>query len=87
MRMLAGTKLAEIANGLVGIEIRRLRWPTPVLLNDTLTLTVEVLETRASRSRPSWGTAQVRWTTHNQSGEVVMELENVIWVARRPNSG
>jgi acyl dehydratase len=84
MKMLAESQLANIANGLVGIEIRHMRWPRPARPGDTLALTVEVLETKPSRSRPGWGTALLRWTTRNQGGEPVMEAENVAWVARRP---
>jgi acyl dehydratase len=84
MMMLTRSPLAKIANGLVGIEIRRMRWPRPARPGDTLRLRVEVLKTRPSRSRPGWGTARLRWTTKNQIGETVLELENIAWVARRP---
>jgi acyl dehydratase len=84
MRMLVDSPLARIANGLVGIEIRHLRWPHPARPGDTLKLSVEVLETKPSRSRPAFGTALLRWTTRNERGETVQELENVAWVARRP---
>jgi acyl dehydratase len=84
MKMLAESPLGRLANGLVGIEIRQMRWPRPTRPGDTLTMTVEVLETRPSKSRPGFGTALLRWTTRNQQGEAVMELENVAWVARRP---
>jgi acyl dehydratase len=84
MRMLATCPLARIANGLIGIEIRQMRWPRPTRPGDTLSMTVEVLETKPSKSKPGFGTALLRWTTRNQHGETVMELENVAWVARRP---
>jgi acyl dehydratase len=87
MKMLAESPFGRIANGLVGIEIRHMRWPRPTRPGDTLTMTVEVLETRPSRSRPGFGTAHLRWTTRNQNGETVMELENIAWVARRPEAG
>lgn len=84
MRMLVLSPLAKIANGLVGIEIRQMRWPHPARPGDTLSLTVEVVETKPSRSRPGWGTALLHWTTRNQNGETVLDLQNVAWVARRP---
>lgn len=83
MKMLAQSPLAKIANGLVGIEIRNLRWPRPARPGDTLTLTIEVIETKRSRSRPGWGTALLHWTTRNQHDEAVLELDNVAWVACR----
>ena len=85
MRMLVDSPLAQIANGLIGIEIRKLRWPRPTRPGDALRATVEVLETTPSRSRPGWGTAFLRWTVRNQRDEIAMDLENIIWVARRPD--
>ena len=84
MRALATSSMANIANGLVGVEIRRLRWPQPTRPGDTVRVTVEVIETKESKSRPGWGTAVVVWDIRNQRDETVMELENVIWVACRP---
>jgi acyl dehydratase len=85
MRMLVDSPLAEVANGLVGVEIRNMHWPRPTRPGDTLRMTIEVLETNMSRSRSGWGTALLRWTTVNQHGETVLQLENIAWVACRPN--
>ena len=84
MRMLTQSSLAAIANGLMGIEVRTMHWPRTTRPGDTLRLTVEVLEIKPSRSRPGWGTALLRWITHNQNDEIVMKLENVAWIACRP---
>ncbi len=84
MRMAVSSPLNDFADGLIGIEVRNLRWPRPTRAGDILRLNLEVLETRASRSRPGWGTAVVRWTTLNQADEIVLTAEPVIWVARRP---
>ena len=84
MKMLAESAFRNIANGLIGIEIRNMKWPRAARPGDTLTLTVKVLETRPSRSRPGWGTALLHWSTRNQQGEPVLELDNVAWVACRP---
>lgn len=85
MRMLADSPLGAIANGLIGIELRSLRWPRPSRPGDILRLTVEILEAKPSQSRPGFGTALARWTTRNQKDETLLEVENVIWVARRPD--
>ena len=85
MRMAVDAQINDFAGGMIGLEVRSLRWPRPTRPGDTLRLTLEVLETRPSRSRPGWGTALVRWTTVNQSDEVVMTAEVVNWVARRPD--
>lgn len=83
MRMLVDCEQADIANGLIGIELRHLRWPQPTRPGDTLQLTVEVLETRRSKSRPGWGTALLSWLVLNQDGKAAMQAENVCWVACR----
>jgi acyl dehydratase len=85
MRMAVESPLNDFADGLIGIEVRSLRWPRPTRPGDTLRLNLEVLETRPSRSRPGWGTAVVRWTTLNQSDQVVLTAETVIWVRRQPD--
>src|SRR4051812_33787903 len=36
MRMLAGTKVSQIVNGLVGLEVRHIRFPSPARPGDTL---------------------------------------------------
>jgi acyl dehydratase len=84
MRMAVESPLNDFADGLIGIEVRSLRWPRPTRPGDTLRLNLEVLETRPSRSRPGWGTAVVRWTTLNQGDQIVMTADTVIWVARQP---
>ncbi|HEY3923918.1 MAG TPA: MaoC family dehydratase [Acidothermaceae bacterium] len=84
MRMAVESALNDLPNGLIGIEVRSLKWPRPARPGDILRLNLEVLESTPSRSRPGWGTVVVRWTTLNQSDEIVMTAEPVIWVARRP---
>ena len=43
----------------------------------------EVMETRASKSRPELGIVRFRFTVTNQSGEAVMTMENPIMFATR----
>jgi len=84
MRMVVESPLGQIASGLVGIELRSLRWPTPARPGDTLRLKIEVLGTKPSRSRPGWGTGELRWVVRNQKDDIVMTMENTIWAACRP---
>jgi acyl dehydratase len=84
MRLAVDAGLGRIANGLVGVEVRQLRWPVPTRPGDALTVTVEVLRTRVSASRPGWGVVDVAWRAENQRGEIALQAENAIWVARRP---
>jgi len=47
------------AGGLIGASLEDLRWPRPVRPGDELKITVEILEVRASRSRPHQGIAKI----------------------------
>jgi acyl dehydratase len=67
--------------GSPGIE--RLRWLAPVRPGDRLTAQAEVVETRASRSRPGIGIVRFRFTVANQSVAIVMTMENPIIFATR----
>ncbi|MBV8657655.1 MAG: MaoC family dehydratase [Burkholderiales bacterium] len=83
MRMLAESELNTIANGLVGLQIDKLMWHQPVKPGDVLTAEFDVMSRKHSRSRPQFGVVQLAWRTFNQHGELVMSLENAIWVAVR----
>ena len=72
------------AGGTVGAGGEDLRWPRPVRPGDTLRVEAEVLETRASRSRPEIGLVKIRTTTFNQAGEPVQLATPLLVVPRRP---
>lgn len=59
------------AGGIVGAGLDELQWPRPVRPGDVLCVETEVLEVRASRSRPEQGMVKVRVTTRNQKHEQV----------------
>lgn len=83
MRMLAASELNTIANGLVGLQIDKLMWHQPVKPGDVLNAEFDVMGRKHSRSKPDFGVVQLAWRTFNQRGELVMSLENAIWVAVR----
>lgn len=66
--------------GSPGVEA--VKWVRPVLAGDTLSGTVRVIETRASKSRPDMGIALLLFTVTNQRGEVVMTQRNPVLIAR-----
>jgi len=70
MRLLVDSDF-KAANGLIGAGFEDLRWPRPVRPGDELRVETEVLEVRASNSRPDIGLVKVRMTTLNQNGEAV----------------
>ena len=83
MRLITASELKNVANGLIGMGIKDMRWPQPTRAGDTLRATIEVLAQKPSSSQPGFGVVQLRWTTLNQRDEIAMQLETYIWVARR----
>ena len=71
------------AGGIIGSG-GELIWSKPVRPGDTLRIEIEVVETRASRSRPGQGLVKVRIATLNQHGETVQTFSPTLLVDRRP---
>ena len=84
MRLLVEGELRP-AGGLVGAGFDEFRWPRPVRPGDELRVESEVLEVRASRSRPDRGLIKVRTTTFNQNDEPVQVTVGHMVVPRRPS--
>ena len=85
MRLLVESDIKP-AGGIVGAGFDEFRWPRPVRPGDELRVESEVLEIRASKTRPDQGVIKVRTTTLNQNNEPVqVSLGNLI-VPRRPAS-
>ena len=61
-----------------------LRWLKPVYPGDTLTLETEILDKRASQSRPEMGSYRSRITMRNQHGEAVLSTLAIGLIATRP---
>src|ERR1700722_382904 len=70
------------AGGIIGSG-GELIWSKPVRPGDTLRIEIEVVETRASRSRPGQGLVKVRIATLNQHGETVQTFSPTLLVDRR----
>jgi acyl dehydratase len=76
----------KIAGGSIGLGVDELRWPQPVRPGDVLRLETEILDVRASRSKPDRGIIRIRNVTTNQRGEVVQTFMAFVMVRRRPQS-
>lgn len=72
-----------IAGGIVGASAA-VEWPRPTLPGDVLSIEVEILEVRPSRSRPDRGLVRMVTETKNQRDEVVQVVTATIVVPRRP---
>ena len=82
MRLLCDHLLsASTSLGSPGIET--LRWTKPVKPGDRLTARTEVLDVRASKSRPEIGLVRFRFTVDNQHGDTVMTMQCPIIFRRR----
>lgn len=68
--------------GSPGIE--NLRWLKPVFPGDTLSVRLEVLESRPMTSKPGVGLMRSRWEVLNQQREVVLQMEGWGMFGRRP---
>jgi acyl dehydratase len=83
MRMIVESDLRP-AGGTIGAGVEELRWPRPVRPGDVLHVEGEVLDVRASRSRPELGIVKIRATALNQAGEPVQISTPILMVRRRP---
>ena len=83
MRMQIDALFGRIPGGAMGAQLDKLVWRRPVHPGEELHVVVEVLATRASRSRPGHGLLTLRTTTLNAGGEAVMEMEAAVLVPRR----
>jgi len=80
MRLLVGS--APILGGLIGAG-GEISWPRATKPGDTLQVETEVIDVKASRSRPDRGIATVRSITRNQHGDAVQILTSRLVVPTR----
>jgi acyl dehydratase len=83
MRMLTETPM-DIAHGLIGAGVEDLRWPASMRPDDTIHVRVDVLEVRASKSRPEIGIVRARVRTLRDDGIAVQEMIANLVVPVRP---
>ena len=81
--IVANLKINQQA-GLGSPGVDELRWLKPVYPGDTLRCESEVLEKRASQSRPEMGIFKSRMTVFNQDDVAVMSMISNGLVATRP---
>jgi acyl dehydratase len=86
MRLLVGSEFKP-AGGLIGAGVEELRWPKPVRPGDELHLVSEILQVRASKSRPERGLIRLKTTTFNQNDEPVQIFVGNLVVPRRARTG
>src|SRR5664279_3597613 len=63
--------------------VNELRWLAPLRPGDDLTLDIEVLEARVSRSRPDTGIVTIKTVARNAAGVALCEMVSPLMVERR----
>ena len=82
MRMMAdGFITRAVSLGSPGVN--EVRWLAPLRPGDALTLDVDVIEARVSRSRPETGIVTFKCTARNAAGDALCEMTSPIIVGRR----
>ena len=82
MRLMLESGLAGVGGRSLGLGVRDLKWLIPVRPGDAIHAVSEVLELRASRSRPDRGIVLMRTVTRNQEGAAVMDMTSSLLTLR-----
>ncbi len=70
-------------NAVANLGWDEVRLPHPLFEGDTVRSKSEVLETRASKSRPNVGIVRVKTTGMNQDGKTVIEFRRTFMIWKR----
>ena len=84
MKLLAEGFLGEHSVGAAGLS--ELSWPAPVRVGDVLTLTVEIMKKRESKSRQHLGLIEIKNQLVNQNGEVALQEVPTMLIAMKDDS-
>src|SRR5438105_2185061 len=80
LALVTGLSVVDVSERAVNLGWREVRLPAPVYAGDTIRAETEILEKRASQSRPGQGIITVRTRGLNQRNEVVIEFERTVMV-------
>src|SRR5437764_1374611 len=84
LALVTGQSVTDVSqNVFANLGWDEVRLPNPVFEGDTIYSRSEVLEVRASKSRPNVGIVAVRTTGFNQRGEPVITFKRTVMVYRR----
>jgi acyl dehydratase len=82
--LVTGMTVSDLSqNAMANLGWDEVRLPNPVFIGDTLYARSEVLEARASRSRPNVGIVRVRTVGFNQDNVDVITFQRTFMVYRR----
>lgn len=83
MRLFVDHYMSHVAS-LASPGVDEVRWPSPLRPGDTLRVRVTILEARPSRSKPDRGIVRARVEAINQKDELVLSMNVVSILGRRP---
>lgn len=84
LALVTGQSVSDVSqNVYANLAWDEVRLPNPVFEGDTIYSQSEVLETRASQSRPTVGIVTVKTTGFNQDGKVVITYRRTVMVYLR----
>ena len=84
LALVTGQSVSDVSqNVIANLSWDDVRLPKPVFEGDTLYSESEVLEARASKSRPEAGIVTVRTIGFNQDGDIVISFRRTVLVHRR----
>jgi itaconyl-CoA hydratase len=81
-----GMTIPELTEGTIvaNLNYEQVQYPHPLFHGDTLYVESEVLDKRASRSKPDRGLVRLRHIGRNQAGVVVIEVERTVLMKKKP---
>ena len=81
-----GITVNELTAGTIvaNLSYEKVDHPKPVFHGDTIYVETQVLEKRASRSKPDRGIVKLRHFGKNQHGDVICEVERTVLFLKRP---
>lgn len=84
LALVTGQSVTDLTmNGVANLGWDEVKLPNPLFEGDTVYSRSEVLETRASKSRPTVGIVKVRTTGRNQHGTPIIEFTRTFMVWKR----
>ena len=86
LALVTGLSVSDVSLNAINLGWDEVRLPAPVFEGDTIYARSEVLEVRASKSRPTMGIVKLRTVGSKQDGTTVIEFMRTIMVYRRGHS-
>jgi acyl dehydratase len=86
LSIVAGLGVADVSENGIALGWDEITLPHPVFAGDTLYSESEVVESRASKSRPEQGIVKIETRGYNQDGTLVIKYRRSVMVWRRDHA-